>query len=114
MTARLWEAIGVCVAISTLLLLRLSVKEAALFGLTLFLIYLPGYLVNKCLLNQKNDAIETHINSLAFGMSVIIIASFATMQLKMMPSFITSIVTEGIIVFVIGNIILFKKLKQEN
>jgi uncharacterized membrane protein YhdT len=113
MTARLREAIGICVAISALSLLRLSMKEAALFGLTLFLIYLPGYLVNQYLSSQKQGAIETHITSLAFGMSTIIITSFATMQINIVPSFITSTVIEGTIIFVIGNIILFRNLLRE-
>jgi len=113
MNARLIEAISACIVITIVTLRRLPFTEAALLGLAIFLIYLPGYLIYAYIITQKQDFIETHLASLAIGIALIIIASFATMQLNMKPSFITSIVIEGIILFLVGNIILFKTMKNE-
>jgi len=113
MNARLIEAISACIVITIVALRRLPFTEAAMFGLAIFLIYLPGFLIYNYTITQKQDFIETHLASLAIGIALILIASFAAMQLNMKPSFITSIVIEGTILFIVGNIMIFKRLKNE-
>lgn len=112
MNARLSEAISACVILAIVALRRLSFTEASIFGLAIFFIYLPGYIVYNHILKEKGESIEAHIASLAIGITLIIITSFAAMQLGMKPSFITSIIIEASLLFIIGNVIMFKGLHE--
>ncbi len=107
------EAVVICIAITLVLLTRITPREAMLFGATLLLIYLPGYIIINYIMREKFDAVEAHLFSFSLGISTISFASFAAISFELPVNMLTVIGIETAVLFVLGHVVWLKKLASK-
>ncbi len=111
MTVRRWIDAFCCSALISLILLRrLPIREAFLFGAALFAIYLPGYLVVQHIGRQKYERAEAHVLNFAVGIALSSFGWLAAMTLGLPVNALTFATIELLILFFIANIVWLRSI----
>ena len=104
------QALVIFALILSLMSVATGLSEGVRFTIALILLYLPGYVAVRFLTKEKKG-IEFHVTSFAIGASLMAFAMF--MLNKALPiTALTAALAESFVLFVLGNVILFRSLSR--